>query len=164
MLFAVVQLILLISFNFFFHSVTSLVAIQLCSSNCWHVDRSYCRTRLRQSCLKFILSPLLLLLHMLVMLQSDIFFLCLLGQLNQGWESTPRLHVYLMGHVFTNAIAISADRQMVVYNGHIQHMTKMFDIPWIERKHQSNCPCIVEFIHIRWRFGQTIVYGMHDIA
>ena len=39
-----------------------LVLIQLCRSRCWHLDSNYCRTRCRQSQLRFVLSPLLLLL------------------------------------------------------------------------------------------------------
>ena len=93
---------------------------------------------------------------MLGMLQSDIFLLLLTWPAkhnpNQGWDSTHRLHVYPMGHVFTAAIAISGDGQMVVYNGHIHNMAKIFEVPWIERKHQSTCPCIVESIHIGWGF------------
>ena len=45
---------------------------------------------------------------------------------------------------FTAAIAISGDGRLVVYNDHIHNMKKMFDIPWIEIKHQSTCSCIVE--------------------
>ena len=37
-----------------------LVLIQLCSPRCWHLDSNYCRTRCRQSQLRFVLSPLLL--------------------------------------------------------------------------------------------------------
>ena len=37
-----------------------LVLIQLCSPRCWHLDSNYCRTRCRQSQLRFVLSLLLL--------------------------------------------------------------------------------------------------------
>ena len=37
----------------------SLVVVQLCSPRCWHLDSNYCRTRCRQSQLRFVLSPLL---------------------------------------------------------------------------------------------------------
>ena len=43
-----------------------LVAIQLCSPRCWHLDSNYCRTRCRQSQLRFVLSPLLLHLRLLI--------------------------------------------------------------------------------------------------
>ena len=43
-----------------------LVVIQLCSPRCWHLDSNYCRTRCRQSQLRFVLSPLLLHLHLLI--------------------------------------------------------------------------------------------------
>ena len=35
-----------------------LVFIQLCSPRYWHLDSNYCRTRCRQSQLRFVLSPL----------------------------------------------------------------------------------------------------------
>ena len=37
-----------------------LVLIQLCSPRCWHLDSNYCRTRCKQSQLRFVLTPLLL--------------------------------------------------------------------------------------------------------
>ena len=43
-----------------------LVIIQLCSPRCWHLDSNYCRTRCRQSQLRFVLSPLLLHLRLLI--------------------------------------------------------------------------------------------------
>ena len=43
-----------------------LVVIQLCSPSCWHLDSNYCRTRCRQSQLRFVLSPLLLHLRLLI--------------------------------------------------------------------------------------------------
>ena len=43
-----------------------LVVIQLCSPRCWHLDSNYCRTRCRQSQLRFVLSPLLLHLRLLI--------------------------------------------------------------------------------------------------
>ena len=49
-----------------YHSITLLVVIQLCSPRCWHLDSNYCRTRCRQSQLRFVLSPLLLHLRLLI--------------------------------------------------------------------------------------------------
>ena len=49
-----------------------LVLIQLCSPRCWHLDSNYCRTRCRQSQLRFVLSPLLLHPRLLGTFQSDI--------------------------------------------------------------------------------------------
>ena len=43
-----------------------LVVIQLCSPRCWHLDSNYFRTRCRQSQLRFVLSPLLLHLRLLI--------------------------------------------------------------------------------------------------
>ena len=43
-----------------------LVVIQLCSPRCWHLDSNYCRSRCRQSQLRFVLSPLLLHLRLLI--------------------------------------------------------------------------------------------------
>ena len=43
-----------------------LVVIQLCSPRCWHLDSNYCRTRCRQSQLRFVLPPLLLHLRLLI--------------------------------------------------------------------------------------------------
>ena len=43
-----------------------LVVIQLCSPRCWRLDSNYCRTRCRQSQLRFVLTPLLLHLRLLV--------------------------------------------------------------------------------------------------
>ena len=81
-----------------------LVLIQLCSPRCWHLDSNYCRTRCRQSQLRFVLSPLLLHLRLLETLQSDIPLFTLTWPVkhspNQGWESTHRLHFYPLGGVF----------------------------------------------------------------
>ena len=49
-----------------YHSITLLVVIQLCSPRCWHLDSNYCRTRCRQSQLRFVMSPLLLHLRLLI--------------------------------------------------------------------------------------------------
>ena len=81
-----------------------LVLIQLCSPRCWHLDSNYCRTRCRQSQLRFVLSPLLLHPRLLETFQSDIP-LCTLTwpakhSPNQGWESTHRWHLYPLGGVF----------------------------------------------------------------
>ena len=46
-----------------YHSIILLVLIQLCS---WHLDSNYCRTGCRQSQLRFVLSPLLLHLRLLI--------------------------------------------------------------------------------------------------
>ena len=43
-----------------------LVVIQLRSPRCWHLDSNYSRTRCRQSQLRFVLSPLLLHLRLLI--------------------------------------------------------------------------------------------------
>ena len=63
-----------------YHFITLLVVIQLCIPRCWYLDSNYCRTRCRQSQLRFVLSPLLLLLRLLGTFQSDIPFR--LGQLS----------------------------------------------------------------------------------
>ena len=72
-----------------------LVLIQLCSLRCWHLDSNYCRTRCRQSQLRFVLSPLILHPRLLGTFQSDIPLFTLTWQVkhspNQGWESTHRL-------------------------------------------------------------------------
>ena len=81
----------------------SLVLIQLCSPRCWHLDSNYCRTRCRQSQLRFVL-PLLLHPRLLETFQSDIPLFTLTWPAkhipNQGWESTHRLHLYPLGGVF----------------------------------------------------------------
>ena len=91
-----------------YHSITFLlllVLIQLCSPCCWHLDCNYCRTRCRQSQLRFVLSPLLLHPRLLETFQSDIPPLFTLTwpakhSPNQGWESTHRLHLNPLGGVF----------------------------------------------------------------
>ena len=69
-----------------------------------YLDSNYCRTRCRQSQLRFVLSPLLLHLRLLGMFQSDIPLFTLTWPAkhspNQGWESTHRLHLYPLGGVF----------------------------------------------------------------
>ena len=74
-----------------------LVLIQLCSPRCWHLDSNYCRTRWRQSQLRFVLSPLLLHPRLLETFQSDIPLFTLTWPAkhcpNQGWESTHWLHL-----------------------------------------------------------------------
>ena len=87
-----------------YQSITLLVLIQLYNPRCWHLDSNYCRTRWRQSQLRFLLSQLLLHLRLLGTFQSD-FPLCTLTwpathSPNQGWESTHRLHLYPLGGVF----------------------------------------------------------------
>ena len=81
-----------------------LVLIQLCSPRCWHLDSNYCRTRCRQSQLRFVLSPLLLHPRLLETFQSEIPLFTLTWpakhSANQGWESTHRLHLYPLGGVF----------------------------------------------------------------
>ena len=81
-----------------YHYITLLVLIQLCSQRCWHLESNYCRTRYRQSQLRFVLSPLLLHLRLLGTVQSDIPLFTLtwsaMHSPNQGWESTHRLHIY----------------------------------------------------------------------
>ena len=81
-----------------------LVLIQLCSPRCWRLDSNYCRTRCRQSQLRFVLSPLLLHPRLLETFKSDIPLFTLTWPAthspNQGWESTHRLHLYLLGDVF----------------------------------------------------------------
>ena len=80
-----------------------LVVIQLCSPRCWHLDSNYCRTRCRQSQLRFVLSPLLLHLHLLIVpVGYSTFTLTWPAKHspNQGWESTHRLHLYPLGGVF----------------------------------------------------------------
>ena len=79
-----------------------LVLIQLCSPRCSWLQN--CRTRCRQSQLRFVLSPLLLHPRLLGTFQSDIPFFKLTWPAkhspNQGWESTHRLHLYPLGGVF----------------------------------------------------------------
>ena len=81
-----------------------LVLIQLheCSPRCFWLN--YCRTRCRQSQLRFVLSPLLLHPRLLGTFQSDIPLFTLTWPAkhspNQGWESTHRLHLYPLGGVF----------------------------------------------------------------
>ena len=83
-----------------------LVVIQLCSPRCWHLDSNYCRTRCRQSQLRFVLSPLLLHLRLLIIpvgystFHIDLGYVKAKHSLNQGWESTHRLHLYPLGGVF----------------------------------------------------------------
>ena len=81
-----------------------LVLIQLCSPRCWHLDSNFCRTRCRQSQLRFALSPLLSHPRLLGTFQSDIPQFTLTWPAkhspNQGWESTHRLHLYPPGGVF----------------------------------------------------------------
>ena len=66
---------------------------------------NYCRTRCWQSQLRFVRWPLLLHLRLLGTFQSDISHLTLTWPAkhwpNQGWGSTPRLHLYALGCVFT---------------------------------------------------------------
>ena len=81
-----------------------LVLIQLCSPRCWHLDSNYCRTRCRQSQLRFVVSPLLLHPRLFETSQSDIPLFTLTWPAkhspNQGWESTHRLQLYPLGGVF----------------------------------------------------------------
>ena len=88
-----------------------VVLIQLCSPRCWHLDSNYCRTRCRQSQLRFVLSPLLLHPRLLETFQSDIPLFTLTwpakNSPNQGWESTHRLHLYPLGGVFYSPLAES---------------------------------------------------------
>ena len=81
-----------------------LVLTQLCSTRCWHLDSNYCRTRCRQSQLRFVLSTLLLHLRLLGTFQLDIPLFTLTWPAkqspNQGWKSTHRLHLYPLGGVF----------------------------------------------------------------
>ena len=74
------------------------------SLRCWHLDSNYCRTRCRQSQLRFVLSPLLLHPRLLETFQSDIPLFTLTWPAkhspNQGWESTHRLHLCPLGGVF----------------------------------------------------------------
>ena len=69
-----------------------------------HLDSDYCRTRCRQSQLRFVLSPLLLHSRLLGTFESDIPLFSLTWPAkhspNQGWESTHRLHLYPIGGVF----------------------------------------------------------------
>ena len=69
-----------------------------------HLDSNFCRTRCRQSQLRFVLSPLLLHPRLLGTFQSDIPLFTLTWPAkhspNQGWESTHRLHLYPLGGVF----------------------------------------------------------------
>ena len=69
-----------------------------------HLDSNCCRTRCRQSQLRFVLSPLLLHPRLLGTFQSDIPLFTLTWPAkhspNQGWESTHRLHLYPLGGVF----------------------------------------------------------------
>ena len=61
-----------------YHSMDLLEFISQCSPRYWHLDSNYCRSRCRQSLQRFVLSPLLLLLlHLLGMLWSDIQFFTL---------------------------------------------------------------------------------------
>ena len=62
-----------------------LVLIQLCSPRCWHLDSNYCRTRCRQSQLRFVLSSLLLHPRLLETFQSDIPLFTL------TWPTKPSL-------------------------------------------------------------------------
>ena len=81
-----------------------LVHIQLCSPRCWHLDSNYCRTRYKQSQLRFVLSLLLLHPRLLETFKSDIPLFTLTWPAkhspNQGWESTHRLHLYPLGNVY----------------------------------------------------------------
>ena len=81
-----------------------LVHIQLCSPRCWYHDSNYCRTRCRQSQLRFVLLPMLLHPRLFETFQSDIPLFTLTWPAkhssNQGWESTHRLHLYPLGGVF----------------------------------------------------------------
>ena len=81
-----------------------LILIQLCSPRSWHLDSNYCRTRCRQSELRFVLSPLLLHPRLLGTFLSDTRLFTLTWPAkhnpNQGWESTHRLHLYPLGGVF----------------------------------------------------------------
>ena len=54
-----------------YYCVHLLVVTQLCSPSCWHLNSKYCGARCRQSRLMLVLSPLISLLHLLVMFQSD---------------------------------------------------------------------------------------------
>ena len=87
-----------------YHSITLLVVLPLCSPRCWHLDSSYCRTRCRQSQLRFVLSPRLLHFCVCWSFQLDIPLFTLTWPAkhspNQGWESTQRLHLYPLGGVF----------------------------------------------------------------
>ena len=69
-----------------------------------HLDSNYCRTRCRQSQLKFVLSPLLLHPRLLGTFQSDIPLFTLTWPAkhspNQGWKSRHKLHLYPLGGVF----------------------------------------------------------------
>ena len=49
-----------------YHSITLTGRYKLCSPRCWHLDSNYCRTRCRHSQLRFVLSPLLLHLRLLI--------------------------------------------------------------------------------------------------
>ena len=75
-----------------------LVLIQLCSPRCWHLDSNYCRTRCRQSQLRFVLSPLLLHPRLLETFQSDIPFSFWLGQLSSVLTKDESPHT---GYTFT---------------------------------------------------------------
>ena len=90
-----------------YHSIIILVFLQLCSPRCWYIDSNYCRTKCRQSQLRFVLSPLLLLLRPLGTFQSDIPLVTLTWSAkhspNQGWESTHSLHIYPVGGAFYSA-------------------------------------------------------------
>ena len=69
-----------------------------------YLDSNYCRTRCRQSQLRFVLSPLLLHPRLLGTFQSGIPLFTLTWPAkhspNQGLESTHMLHLYPLGGVF----------------------------------------------------------------
>ena len=101
------------------HFITLLVFIQPCSPRC----TNYCRTRCRQSQLRFELSPLLFRLLLLGTSQSDITLFTLTWPAkhnpNQGWEATPRLHLYPLGGVFYSSYHSALGRRDLNFTSHL---------------------------------------------
>ena len=85
-------------------------------------DSNYCRTRCRQSQLRFVLSPLILHPHLLGTFQLDILLFTLTWPAkhspNQGWESTHRLHLYPLGGVFYSPYHRSLGRRGLDFSSH----------------------------------------------
>ena len=93
-------------------------------------DSNYCRTRCRQSQLRFVLSPLLLHPRLLGTFQSDIPLFTLTWPAkhspNQGWESTHRLHLYPLGGIFySQLLYYSKDRTVGNFENFVFIWTNM---------------------------------------
>ena len=76
-----------------------LVLIQLCRPRCWHLDSNHCRTRCRQSQLRFVLSPLLLHPRLLGRSSRTFHFSHWHGQLSTVLTKDVSPHT---GYIFTS--------------------------------------------------------------